>query len=70
MATRKPHRQEPKESSIDLAVKAIEQSGLPLEIDAALIDCSPTALDLRVPPQAKPCSHHQYVCAVCGSPLE
>ena len=69
MVTRKSQRQEPEESSIVLAVKAVEQSGRSLDIEAGYADSSPTTLDLRVPQEAKPCSHHRYVCAVCGLPL-
>ena len=69
MATRKLKNQQPKESAVDLAVRAVEDSGHPLDIDAGDLDSSPTNLGLPVPHGAKACSHHRYVCAMCGMPL-
>jgi hypothetical protein len=57
------------ESAVDLAVAAVEDSGRPLDIDAGDVDLSPTALDLPAVHEPATCSHHRYVCAMCGMPL-
>jgi len=70
MATRSPRPDKLKRSAVDLAVLAVQRSGNPLDLDDGDPDTSPTSLSLRAPQQTTACSHHQYVCAVCGTPLQ
>jgi hypothetical protein len=69
MAFRKSQPEKPKKLDVDLAVRAVEDSGRPLDLDAGDPDSSPTSLGLPAPQEAKACPHHRYVCAVCGMPL-
>jgi hypothetical protein len=70
MATRNPQRKKTKmRAAVDLAVAAVQGSGRPLDIGVGDPDTSPTSLGLPAPQQTMECSHHQYVCAICGTPL-
>jgi hypothetical protein len=57
------------ESTMDLAIAAIEESGRPLELAVGDPDTSPTALTLPVTQEAGRCRSHRWVCADCGAPL-
>jgi len=69
MALRNLQPKKPIDSAVDLAVAAVEDSGQALDLDAGDPDISPVSLGLPPPVKAKACSHHRYVCAVCGMPL-
>ena len=69
MATKSLQRRKPRIPDVALALEAIEGIGRPLDLDAGDPDTSPTSLGLPAPQEAKACSHHRYVCAVCGMPL-
>jgi hypothetical protein len=57
-------------TAVGLAVLAVQGSGRPLEVGVGDPDTSPTSLGLPTPQQTTPCSHHQYVCAICGTALQ
>jgi hypothetical protein len=69
MAVEKPQRQFPIRSVVRMAIAAVQGSGHPLDIDAGDPDTAPTSLGLPAPQGTVKCSHHRYVCAVCGKPL-
>jgi len=69
MTTRKPRPKKTMRTAVDLAVLAVQRSGNPLDLDDGDPDTSPTSLGLPAPQRTTACSHHQYVCALCGMPL-
>jgi hypothetical protein len=69
MATRSLRRKRAMTTDVDLAVAAVEDSGRPLDLEVGDPDTSPTSLGLPPAQPAAVCQHHQYVCAVCGTPL-
>ena len=69
MAVKKQNSPKAEPCRVRLAVAAIEDSGRPLDLDAGDADSSPTSLGLPDVQEARPCKHHQYVCAECGAPF-
>ena len=69
MTVNKSQRRQPIESSIKLALDALEPSQNDLDMPMGGIDPSPTSLDFSAPQKTDGCSHHRYVCADCGRPL-
>jgi hypothetical protein len=65
----KPHSKDLEKFAVDLAVSAVNSSGRALDIDTGDVDPSPTALDLPAVHEPATCSHHRYVCVMCGTPL-
>jgi len=69
MTPRNAHRKSADRNLVAMAVAAVEDSGCPLGLDTGDADTAPTALGLPTVPEPSACSHHRYVCAVCGKPL-
>jgi hypothetical protein len=66
---KKSQPREPRESSIKLALDALEPTQNPLDMSMGGLDPSPTSLDFPAPQETRTCPHHRYVCAECGRPL-
>jgi hypothetical protein len=69
MVTRNPRPKRSMRAAVDLAVAAVEGSGHPVDLGEGDLDTSPTSLGLPAQQESTACSHHRFVCALCGTPL-